>query len=149
MARYLLDTNILLRLLQTESEQHNEAAKAITILLSRQEDLYIAPQVVTEFWCAATRPVDVNGLGIEPSFLSSYISGVFADFEMLEDNPFIFQNWLQLVSSYNIRGKRVHDARLAAVMQAHRVENLLTFNVDDFAAFQHVKAVHPADVETN
>jgi len=31
-------------------------------------------------------------------------------------------------------------------MQAHGVENLLTFNTDDFAAFGEIKAVHPTDV---
>jgi|GEM_PF-3473483 len=29
---------------------------------------------------------------------------------------------------------------------AHNVENLLTFNVDDFTVFENVKAVHPASI---
>lgn len=147
MARYLLDTNILLRLLQPESEQHEIAQRAISALLAREDDLCITPQVVIEFWCAATRPIDVNGLGIQPSFLSSYVSGPLADFDMLEDDDSIFPRWLQLVSLHSVRGKKTHDARLVAAMQAHGVENLLTFNTGDFAGFEEIKAVHPRKVD--
>jgi predicted nucleic acid-binding protein len=147
MARYLLDTNVLLRVLQPESEQHGEATSAIAGLLSREDELCITPQVVAEFWCAATRPVGAtNGLGIEPSFLSTYVSGLLADFDMLEDDKSIFPSWLQLVSSHSVRGKKVHDARLVAVMQSHGVKNLLTFNVDDFDGFGEIQAVHPGSV---
>jgi len=147
MARYLLDTNVLLRVLQTESEQHDEATSAVSALLSREEDLCITAQVVVEFWCAATRPVEVNGLGIEPGFLASYVGGLLVDFGMLEDSKYVFPNWLQLVSSHSVRGRKTHDARLVAVMKAHGVENLLTFNVDDFSAYDEIKAVHPRDVK--
>lgn len=146
MGRYLLDTNVLLRVLQTESAQHDEAASALAVLLSREDELCIAPQVMVEFWCAATRPVEVNGLGIEPSFLTTYVAGLLADFAVLEDDESIFPRWLELVSLHSVRGKKTHDARLVAVMKAHAVENLLTFNVDDFAGYDEIKAVHPRDV---
>ncbi|MBI2946174.1 MAG: hypothetical protein HYY23_00895 [Verrucomicrobia bacterium] len=41
-----------------------------------------------------------------------------------------------LVKQLPIHGKRVHDARLVAVLQAHAVERLITFNTSDFAAFK-------------
>lgn len=147
MASYLLDANVLLRVPQTESDQHDEAAAAVEALLSRGEDLCITPQVVVEFWCAATRPVEANGLGIEPSFLAAYVGGLLADFSMLEDNKDVFPEWLGLVASHGVRGKKTHDTRLAAVMLAHGVDHLLTFNVDDFRRYQEIKAVHPADVK--
>jgi predicted nucleic acid-binding protein len=34
-----------------------------------------------------------------------------------------------------VTGVRVHDARLVAVMQAHAIERILTFDAGDFAGF--------------
>jgi len=41
----------------------------------------------------------------------------------------------------------VHDARLAAVMHAHSIPRLLTFNLGDFPPVYRVEAVRPAAVE--
>ena len=56
----------------------------------------------------------------------------------MADSPEIFALWLELVKQLPIHGKRVHDARLVAVFQAHAAEHLITFNTSDFAAFKSV-----------
>ncbi|MGK7923008.1 MAG: hypothetical protein AB4080_23715 [Trichodesmium sp.] len=61
---YLLDTNILLRLRQTNHPQHSNALKATLLLKKKQEKLCIFPQNLMEFWVVATRPIEVNGLGL-------------------------------------------------------------------------------------
>jgi hypothetical protein len=38
------------------------------------------------------------------------------------------------VKQLPVHGERVHDARIVAVLQAHAVEHLLTFNGADFVA---------------
>jgi predicted nucleic acid-binding protein len=53
---------------------------------------------------------------------------------------------LQLVSAAQVIGRRVHDARLVAVMITHSVTHLLTFNRDDFRQFSMITVVTPADV---
>ena len=60
MARYLLDTNVLLRAAAPTSVQHTAAVGAIERLLAGGEELFLAPQVLVEFWSVATRPVEVN-----------------------------------------------------------------------------------------
>lgn len=45
-----------------------------------------------------------------------------------------------------VRGKRAHDARLAALMQTHGVRHIHTFNVSDFVGFTGIQAVSPAQV---
>ena len=42
-------------------------------------------------------------------------------------------------------GKQVHDARIAAVMNVHRIANFLTFNVGDFAPYG-INAVSPESI---
>jgi predicted nucleic acid-binding protein len=67
-------------------------------------------------------------------------------FQLLDEAPAAFSNWLHLVASHAVTGKQVHDARLVAVMQAHGVTHLLTFNVADFRRYSDITVVHPDDV---
>ena len=60
---YLADTNILLRLVQTQSLHHAEAKNAVDKLLKQGDTLFITLQNVSEFWNVCTRPADKNGLG--------------------------------------------------------------------------------------
>jgi predicted nucleic acid-binding protein len=63
MPKYLLDTNILLRLSNPTDTQHELATAAVATLLSRGDECYVTAQVLVELWVVATRPVDVHGLG--------------------------------------------------------------------------------------
>src|ERR1035438_4900903 len=59
----LVDTNVLLRLLQPEHPQYAIASMALAGLRRQESDLCIARQNLVEFWAVATRPVAENGLG--------------------------------------------------------------------------------------
>ena len=61
MARYLLDTNILLRAVNKTSSQHSAAVHGIGALAGQGHDLVVTPQVLVEFWAVATRPLQANG----------------------------------------------------------------------------------------
>ncbi|MGI2902999.1 type II toxin-antitoxin system VapC family toxin [Tolypothrix sp. VBCCA 56010] len=65
---------------------------------------------------------------------------------LLEETPLIFPNWLQLVTSYRVMGKRTHDTRLMAVMKIHGITQVLTFNSDDFIKTPEIIIVHPNQV---
>jgi predicted nucleic acid-binding protein len=60
----LIDTNVLLRSVQPTHPMHPRAVRALEVLMKRQEPLVVALQNVAEFWNAATRPTDKNGLGL-------------------------------------------------------------------------------------
>ncbi len=55
--KYLVDTNILLRLVESTHPQHEEAAHAITTLRQEDNTFYILLQNISEFWNVCTRPV--------------------------------------------------------------------------------------------
>ena len=69
-----------------------------------------------------------------------------AVFPLLPDPPTICPLWKDLVEHYKIIGKQVHDARLVAVMLAHGVTNLLTFNVTHFTRFSEITVLDPRDI---
>jgi predicted nucleic acid-binding protein len=138
MATYLADTNLLLRLADPASPQHRVAIDALARLVGEGNEVYLTPQNFIELWAVATRPVDANGLGWSSERTAKEVADLQARFPLLPDSPEIFNRWFDLVKQLPVRGKRVHDARLVAVLQAHTVEHLITFNVSDFRAFSSI-----------
>jgi predicted nucleic acid-binding protein len=143
MATYLADTNLLLRLADPTAPQHSMATQVFVQLLRRGDEIFLTPQNFIEFWAVATRPVAANGFGWNARRAVREVAELQERFPLLADTPEIFTRWLELVKQFSISGKRVHDARLVAVLQAHAVENLITFNTSDFAAFSFLSLVDP------
>ncbi len=146
MADFLLDTNILLRMADGNAPQHLLAGEAVSTLLARGNEVYLTAQNLIEFWAVATRPLDVNGLGWTTQRTATEVAQLRNKFSLLEDSPDILTRWLTLVTVHNIKGKKVHDARLVATMQAHGVTHLLTFNTDDFKGYPNITILHPSNV---
>jgi predicted nucleic acid-binding protein len=142
----LVDTNILLRLVQKNSPMHLDTQRAILKLKKQGEFLCIIPQNIIEFWAVATRPLDKNGLGLSITQAEEESEKLKKIFILELDTPQIFTEWESLVIKYQVMGKQVHDARLAAAMVAHNITHLLTFNVDDFKRFSDIVVVDPRSV---
>lgn len=143
MATYLCDTNLLLRMVDAASAHHRVAVDSLAALLQRRHDAFITAQNLIEFWAVATRPVEANGLGWTRERTSAEVAALRQRFPLLPDSPDILGRWLMLVETLPVSGKRVHDARLVAVLLMHGVEHLMTFNTGDFAAFTAVSVIHP------
>ena len=144
MTTYLFDTNIWLRLVQPASPQHTLAVEALAVLLVRGDTVALTAQNLIEFWSVASRPVAANGLGWSIAVVDQEVERLLAQAALLEDTPAIFPHWRTLVTTYGISGRRVHDARLVAVMLAHGITHLLTFNDDDFRSFREIVVVTPS-----
>lgn len=148
MNKYLLDTNVLLRIADTSASQHNIAIYTITEILKLGDKCVITAQVLVEFWVVATRPLEVNGLGWTSEETKERINQFMTQFILLEETKDIFTNWFQLVKDHDIKGKRSHDIRLLAVMKSHKITHLLSFNPKDFIKLPDIIIVHPQDIIT-
>jgi hypothetical protein len=61
----LVDTNILLRSVQTHHTHYALVERAFAVLRAGSETLHVTVQNFVEFWAAATRPYGKeNGLGM-------------------------------------------------------------------------------------
>src|SRR5262249_28199293 len=130
----LVDTNVLLRQFEPAHDHHGAAIAATMWLIESGETLQVAAQSIAEFWAVATRPVGQNGLGLDVALASSAIAEIERTFELLlSDEAMVYPYWKRLVAEQRVTGRRVFDARLVAVMLAHRIDRLLTFNAADFA----------------
>jgi predicted nucleic acid-binding protein len=132
MASYLLDTNVVLRLIDRADPAHPLCQQAVEHLILRGDEPCLAPQVLVEFWVVATRPPDQNGLGWASDMAGNQIGHLRAHFSLLPEKPETFEKWLHLVTTASVLGKRAHDARLAAFMQVHALTAVLTLNPADF-----------------
>ena len=139
----LLDVNVLLRLTQPAHSQHQESVEALTIV-QRQRPCVLVPQTLYEFWVVASRPVEVNGLGLSVSDVHQKITDFMNIFRLLRDERTIFENWLDLVVAHGIKGVRAHDARYVAAMKRHGIKYLLTFNERDFRKFSDIIVLTPS-----
>jgi predicted nucleic acid-binding protein len=144
LTSFLIDTNVLLRFADDRSPEHGIAATAVEHLLSAGNTLCICPQVLVEFWAVATRPESANGLGWPPETAADVIRGLRRQFPLLSETPGGLDVWFELVERCEVVGKRVHDARLAALMLVHGITQLLSFNTSDFPRAWGVDATHPA-----
>jgi predicted nucleic acid-binding protein len=142
----LVDTNILLRCAQPHHPQARLAERAVSALRRRSEVLRVTAQNLVEFWAVATRPVDENGLGLTVEAAAEELAVLKRLFPLLPESASVFDKWERLVTTYRVSGKNAHDARIVAAMEVHGVNTILTFNVQDFARYKGVLAVHPEAV---
>ena len=141
--RVLVDTNILLRAIQHDNTLCTAARNALKALHRQKCQLCLTPQNVREFWNVCTRPTDYNGLGISISGTERHTRFLERYFTVLPDSALTYSTWRQLVATRNVLGVKVHDAWLVAAMNAHGVNQILTFNGSDFARYDNIECVAP------
>ena len=143
----LVDTNVLLRLLQPEHPQYTVASMALAGLRRQKSDLCIARQNLVEFWVVATRPVAENGLGMGPLMTAGEVRVLRDLFRVLEGKPGIADAWENLVTGHLVSGKQAHDAHLVAVMNIHGVRRILTFNGAGFRRYDSIEVIAPSSIK--
>ena len=142
----LLDSNILLRISKNDDPQQPIIADALKALIGQGVRLCYTSQTVAEFWNASTRPADKNGFGLTVAETDRLARVIERDFELLPDSRETHERWRALLVQHSIRGVHVNDARLAASMYVHAVNQLLTMNVRDFQRFIGLRVTHPSQV---
>jgi predicted nucleic acid-binding protein len=141
-----MDTNILIRNAVQSDPQHVPVSEALERLVTDGWELCIGVQSVYEFWVVATRPTDVNGLGLSPEQARQEVSVITGTYTLLRDPPDLMEGWLDLCSRYAVSGRPSHDTRLIALMLAHGVTHFLTLNPTDFTRFTAITCLTPDQV---
>ncbi|MBI3209572.1 MAG: PIN domain nuclease [Candidatus Solibacter usitatus] len=103
-------------------------------------------QTLGEFWNVCTRPLVNNGFGLSVNETDSIAVEFEKEFDFLADGRDVHDRWRALLVEHNVSGTKVHDARLAASMYIHGVDQILTLNVRDFKRFPGLVVLHPTDV---
>ena len=144
--RILLDSNILIRWLESGDPLQPHVDHAIDSLIRSGALPCYTSQNLGEFWNVLTRPLDRNGFGLTPLEADRRTRTIENQIPMLPDDPRVHLVWRGLLVAHAISGVRVHDARIAAAMQVHGVKRILTLNTRDFARSPSSEAIHPEQV---
>ncbi len=139
--RIVLDTNIIVHNANAADVLHQQVAERLRALVSAGAELCIAAQSVFEFWVVATRPVDVNGLGLAPADARRMVDAILESYSLVPDPAELVLRWLDLCEQHRVCGRQAHDARLAAWMLSHNLRQLLTLNSTDFVRFDGVECL--------
>jgi len=145
---YLLDTNILLRLVQPDSPDYAALRRCTDFLWGQGAELFYASQNLAEFWNFCTRPADRNGFGFTVLETDERATQIESMFSLAPDSEATHREWRRIVVADGVSGVQVHDARLIAVMRIHGIKYLLTLNPSDFRRYSDVVVVPPQDVLT-
>jgi predicted nucleic acid-binding protein len=146
--RVLVDTNVLLRSAQPNHPLCSQAARAVSVLIRRQDSVFFCSQNIAEFWNVATRASSANGIGLSTQEALGEIASVERLLTLLPDTPGIYSAWKEIVVRYNVQGVKVYDARLVAIMKVYGVEGILTFNDADFKRYKEIAALQPSSIVT-
>ena len=144
--RILLDSNILIRWLESNDPLQPLVDRAIDSLIRSGALPCYTSQNLGEFWNVLTRPLDRNGFGLTPPEADRRTRMIEDQIPMLPDDPAVPLVWRRLLVAHAISGVQVHDARIAAAMHVHGVKRILTFNTRDFARFSDIEAAHPTEL---
>lgn len=136
-AKVFLDTNILLRMILTQMNQHAEVDALVKRIISEGAELWISGQVIREFIVQATHPRTLA----EPLTIEQVVHEIEAMkplFQIADETATVRDKLLELLQQYPTQGKQVHDANIVATMLAYKVDTLLTLNVADLKRFEDV-----------
>jgi predicted nucleic acid-binding protein len=142
----LTDTSILVRLKDKKSPQQSMCQAALAHLRMAETPVYLCTQSLIEYWNVSTRPLALNGLGRTTKQAYRDCLRFCRLFRLLSEPADITDRWLELVNRYEVKGKQVHDARMAAFAWSYGIPRILTLNPSDFERYTELTALTPKEV---
>jgi predicted nucleic acid-binding protein len=144
----LLDTGILLRVVNRQDALHEVTRLAVRMLKIRGDETVTTLQNISEFWNVCTRPPPTarGGQGFTVEQTERRLSLVERFVRILPEPAGLYGQWRNPVIAHRVLGVQVHDAKLVAAMNLHRVDRILTHNQRDFARYNGIQVLTPAQV---
>ncbi|MBN1670499.1 MAG: PIN domain-containing protein [Kiritimatiellae bacterium] len=136
-----VDTNVLLTATDRHRAGHRDAQRVIAGIARSGIHLALSGQILREYLVVATRPADVNGLGLAPTDALANAEEFLRHTAFYEETEAVAARLREVVRAKGITGARIHDANVAATMSVHGVRFLLTENADDFGEMPGVRVV--------
>jgi predicted nucleic acid-binding protein len=108
-----VDTNVLVYTTVVGSPLHDVSRNRLTEYYKAGAELWISRQVMREYLATLTRPQTYA----QPQPVSAMVDDIRQfekRFQIAEDGPAVMIKLLELVSSFSLGGKQIHDANIVA-----------------------------------
>jgi hypothetical protein len=147
--RYLLDTNVLLRLALHDEAANLQLTTVVEHLRTEGAEVCCTAQAIREVWHVSTRTVESNGLGLSLDATEKITDRLRSMCTLLLESEASFTEWRRIVVADGGRGAATHDANQMAIAAVEEVDYVLTYDLKHFRNFESagVPAIGPTDVK--
>ncbi|MEZ0325659.1 MAG: type II toxin-antitoxin system VapC family toxin [Fimbriimonas sp.] len=147
--RFLLDTNVLIRLSAASEPEHELTTNTIGRLMEQRHELFVTDQALREFWHVCTRSRDSNGKAMSAEQTAQLLDAIEATSTVVYGTSESFARWRAIISEAGVTGALCHDANHVAIALANGIDNIITFDVADFRKLNvsGLTIVHPAEIQ--
>ena len=133
--RIFVDTNVLLACSDGLRVTHEDSLHFLEKAVRGEYRLFACGQVFREYMVVTTRPLEENGMGLSPKKSHENIQTFRKVIQVLDETSDSLTELARMVKQYELKGKRIHDANLVAVMRTYGLSHLKTWNPKDFSPF--------------
>lgn len=143
--KVFIDTNVLVYANDYNKPEGKIAYTRISNLINSGNQLYISPQVLSEYANAVMRDALENkrDLSVIIPKIQHNIDLFKKQFAILYENEKIVSIWKNSLSKLK-SNKQVYDYYIAATMEFYGIEAIITRNVTDFKMFKNI-SILPLD----
>lgn len=135
----LLDTNILVYALDATAPQHVASRAVLERARSTDAGMCLVPQSLAEFYSLVTNPKRVaSPRAPEDALAAVEAIAALPGLSILPIPLDIVTRWVKLCQLHPVKGARIYDLQIIAVMQANGVRRICTYDKADFSAFTDV-----------
>ena len=138
-AKLFVDTNILVYLANENAQLHQAVLKQVEAFAASHA-MVISRQVLREYAVVMTRPGIVE-TPLTPDELAEDLEKWQRVFEVVDETQEVTAQLVCLLKKYQLKGKRIHDANIAATMLAYGISELWTADVEDFQKFEEIRII--------
>lgn len=138
--KVLIDTNIWIYYLDSDSLLYKKSRNKIAELLDKDAELYTTNQIIREILVVLTHP-NLIEKPLSPSEAVNKVREINEYFQVLFDTEQSKEELMKFIERYEIGGKKIHDANIVAVMKTNKIKIICTNNDKDFKRFKEIDVI--------
>lgn len=139
--RVFVDSNVLVAVTDTARAVYADSKAFLDSCIKGKYRAFASGQVFREYAVVVTRPKGVNGLGLPPDQAAANIRAFLKMVQVLEETYESLDELIRLIQAHDLKGKRIHDANMIAVMRVNGLQAIKTWNPADFRCFDGIEVV--------
>lgn len=140
-ARVFVDTNVLLRFTLSglkDPRDEQRCKDQLNRYFGMGTELWISGQVIREFCVQATRRGKKQFLEVPLTSqqVVPLVESFPPRFRIAEETPAVREKFVELLRTFRVPSKQIHDANIAATMIVNDINMLCTLNRKDFNRYR-------------
>ena len=138
--KIFFDTNILVYLSNEDSPFHAKIQDEFSKYLNSNTQIWIYRQILREYAVVMTRPENVE-YPLNKQEIADDLKKWQKIFNVADETEEVTKELIELIERYDLKGKRIHDANVAATMIVNNISKIYTYNVNDFQKLKEINII--------